>query len=305
MMTLDQLRVLDTIERSGSFTAAARELRRATSALSYSVRTLEEGLGVELFDRSKHRASLTDAGRILLSEARAVLERASALERSATRLREGWEPRLDFVLDGLVPLTPIIRAVQRFTELGAGTRLELNVELFGGVAERFARTEADLMLSVGLEEDPSLRSVPLPPLEMLLVARADHPLCAEVRRVHREDLERHVELRVRDSSRAPLQGDVPRTGGLSPHAFTFSDVRALNEAILGGLGFGWIPRHLVQDALNDKRVAVVLFEEGFRRRFTPRLAHRKGRPPGRAASAFIEAVLEEVEQMMGRSRRGL
>ncbi len=300
-MTLDQLRVLDAIERSGSFTAAARDLRRATSALSYSVRTLEDSLGVELFDRSKHRASMTEAGRMILSEARGVLERANALERSATRLREGWEPRLDFVLDGLVPLTPIIRAVQRFTELGAGTRLELNVELFGGVAERFERTEADLMLSLGLEEDPSLRTVPLPPLEMLLVARTDHPLCVELRRVHREDLERHVELRVRDSSRA----DVPRTGGLSPHAFTFSDVRALREAILGGLGFGWIPRHLVQGALNEKRVAVVLFEEGFRRRFTPRLAHRKGRPPGRAASAFIEAVLEEVENMMGRSRRGL
>jgi DNA-binding transcriptional LysR family regulator len=72
-LTLDQLEVLESIDRFGSFSAAATELHRATSAVSYSVKSLEAALDLELFDRSGHRAVLTDGGRLVLEEARGVL----------------------------------------------------------------------------------------------------------------------------------------------------------------------------------------------------------------------------------------
>src|SRR5687767_3519247 len=67
-LSLDALQVLDSIDRKGSFALAANELHRVPSAITYSVRQLEEGLGVELFDRAGHRAVLTEAGRELLAE---------------------------------------------------------------------------------------------------------------------------------------------------------------------------------------------------------------------------------------------
>ena len=54
--TLDQLLALEAVHRLGSFAAAAKSLYRATSAISYSIKSLEEALEVELFDRSGHRA---------------------------------------------------------------------------------------------------------------------------------------------------------------------------------------------------------------------------------------------------------
>jgi DNA-binding transcriptional LysR family regulator len=54
-LTLDQLRVLVMIDDAGSFSAAARSLGRVQSAISQSVRTLEEIQGVSLFDRT-HRS---------------------------------------------------------------------------------------------------------------------------------------------------------------------------------------------------------------------------------------------------------
>ena len=65
-ITLEALRVLDAIDQKGSFGAAAEALFKVPSALSYTVQKLESDIGVNLFDRSKQRAQLTAAGRLLL-----------------------------------------------------------------------------------------------------------------------------------------------------------------------------------------------------------------------------------------------
>ena len=57
-LSLDALQVLDAIDRRGSFAAAAEELHRVPSAITYSVQQVEEGLDVLLFDRGGHRAKL-------------------------------------------------------------------------------------------------------------------------------------------------------------------------------------------------------------------------------------------------------
>ena len=67
--------MMDAIARTGSFAAAARELGKVPSALTYNVRQLEDALDVLLFDRSSRQAQLTAAGEELLDEGRRLLER--------------------------------------------------------------------------------------------------------------------------------------------------------------------------------------------------------------------------------------
>ncbi|MEY2688926.1 MAG: hypothetical protein RL375_3124, partial [Pseudomonadota bacterium] len=61
-LTPEALQMMDTIARTGSFAAAARELGKVPSALTYNVRQLEEALDALLFDRSSRQAQLTAAG---------------------------------------------------------------------------------------------------------------------------------------------------------------------------------------------------------------------------------------------------
>ncbi|SUB31659.1 LysR family transcriptional regulator [Yersinia pseudotuberculosis] len=71
-LTLEALRVMDAIDRRGSFAAAADELGRVPSALSYTMQKLEEELDVVLFDRSGHRTKFTNVGRMLLERGRVI-----------------------------------------------------------------------------------------------------------------------------------------------------------------------------------------------------------------------------------------
>lgn len=80
-MELDQLRHLDAIARHGTVSKAADELRLSQPALSRSIQRLEAELGAPLFDRTKNRLALNDAGRLALEHAREVL-------RDIERLRD-------------------------------------------------------------------------------------------------------------------------------------------------------------------------------------------------------------------------
>ena len=102
-LTLEALRVMDAIDRRGSFAAAADELGRVPSALSYTMQKLEEELDVVLFDRSGHRTKFTNVGRMLLERGRVLLEAADKLTTDAEALARGWETHLTIVSEALSP----------------------------------------------------------------------------------------------------------------------------------------------------------------------------------------------------------
>jgi len=101
--TLDQIRHFVAAADAGSFSAAARNLGRAQSAVSTSVGLLEADLGVELFDRSRRNATLTPAGEVLLQEARELLRQAGGLDQRALSFAAGQDARLSIALDEALP----------------------------------------------------------------------------------------------------------------------------------------------------------------------------------------------------------
>ncbi|MEP6861255.1 MAG: LysR substrate-binding domain-containing protein [Deltaproteobacteria bacterium] len=293
--TLDQLIVLDTITRAGTFSGAAKELHRVTSAVSYGVKALEEALGIALFERAGRRAALTPAGRLVLDGARDVLERARAVSRLGDDLADGWEPCLDVVLDGILPLPPIMAAVRRFGERGVPTQVRLVVEYLSGVRRRWERDGADLMLALDHEGGRRYVARPLPPVEMVLVAHVSHPLHARPKPRDRKVLAEYVEISVADSGTTAAD----RTRRLfvgSPQVVELSDFHAKREALQSGVGYGWLPLHLAKDAMRRGELKTVGFSEGDRYTFEPRLVHRRDVPLGRAARLFVSLYEEEVSR---------
>ena len=291
--TLDQLVVLDAIARSGSFAAAARELHRVPSAISYTVQALEGALGVALFDRQGHRASLTAAGRHLLEEARDLLARARQLDQAATLLGEGWEPELQVVVDGAWPMGPLVKALQEFGARAIPTQIRIDVEDQDGVIDRFHADHADMMIALGLEDGGRLKGQALPALDMVLVASAAHPLAA-MRGLDRDLLSAHVDLVVKDSS--PAFARTPRKTFLGTrHVIRFSDFHAKLAALRAGVGFGWIPQHLVARDLEQGELVLLDLPDGNRWSYQPQLITRRDELPGKAATLFMGLVVENSQ----------
>lgn len=286
--TLDQLAVLDAIARTGSFAGAARELHRVPSAISYSVQTLEDAVGVPLFDRSGHRAGLTPAGRQLLTEARDLLLKAQQLDRTASLLGDGWEPELRVVVDGAYPLAPILGALALLGERHVPTQVQIDVEYQDGVIDRFNQDHSDLMIALGLEDGGRLKGWPLPALEMVLVASAGHPLATK-KSLTRDDLSAHVDLVVKDSSATFARTPRPSFLG-TRHIIRFSDFQSKLAALRSGVGFGWMPLHLCGAAMDAGELRLLDLPDGNRWTYQPQLVTRRDEPPGRAATLIIEHV---------------
>lgn len=284
---LDHVKAFEAVVRTGSFSAAARDLNKAQSAISYGVAQLESQLGVVLFDRSGHRARLTEAGEAVLEQGRRLLEAATRVEELATRIGDGYEPRLKIVLDGIVPQRPIMRVLKTLADEQHSTQIQVKVEFLGGVQYRFEQEGADIMIVKNFDGGPTYTTTPLPTIESVLVCSPTHPL-AGIRDVTLTALHEHVELSVHDSSEVGAAHDPTSFGGW--RIFYLSDFYSKRQALRLGLGFGWMPVMMAADDLETGALVEVDFVSGSRYAFVPRLVLRANRPLGRTAQRFVELV---------------
>ena len=100
-ITIEALLVLDAIDHRGSFAAAAEQLNKVPSALSYIVQKLEEQLGVTLFEKQGRRSVLTVAGKHLLDEGRKVLANVNSLSEQTRTIANGWESKIRIAVDSI------------------------------------------------------------------------------------------------------------------------------------------------------------------------------------------------------------
>ena len=290
--TLDQLLALDSIARTGTFAGAGEELHKVPSAISYLVRGLESSLGVEVFDRSRRKAELTRDGRRLLEAARDVLERARDFDGIAAQLRSGWESELHVVVDGALPMGPITRCLRRFADPAVPTLLRLDVEYQEGVVARFEDSPGDIALVLGFAGDGDqvgYDALPLPDLELVLVASPEHPLAEGEATTERRAA--HAELVVRDSS-PKFEQQLKRSFLGSRNVVYLSDFHSKRIGLVDAAGYGWIPRHFVDADLAEGRL-VELSVEPNRWTYHPRIITRSGRRLGRAGELFVEVLTHE------------
>lgn len=296
--TLDQLRALEAIARTGTFAEAAAELHRVPSAVSYLVRGLESALDVPLFDRSGRKATLTKAGVRVLDATRDLLTRAHALQDLAVELSGGWEAELHVVVDGALPMGPLAGCLRRFADPEVPTNLRVDVEYQEGVVDRFEDGPADIGLFLGFAGDGDSDGydlIPLPELELVMVATPDHRLANA--RMTDASTATHAELVVRDSSPRYAQRSKPSFMG-SRNVVFLSDFHAKRVALLAGAGYGWIPHHLVAGDLDEGRLVLLLAEPN-RWTYYPQLGTRKGARLGRAGRLFVETLVGPPEAVSG------
>ncbi|HKO87700.1 MAG TPA: LysR family transcriptional regulator [Burkholderiales bacterium] len=258
-LSLEAIQILDAIERRGSFAAAATELHRVPSALTYQVQKLEQDLDVLLFDRRGHRAQLTPAGRELLAEGRLLLRAADELEYRVKRLALGWEPELRIALDTMIGAERLMTLIERFYTEHAGTRIRIASEVLGGTWDALADGRADLIIGASGDAPPGggYSFKPLGETIFVFAVAPTHPLAAAPEPLSPGTILEHRAVAVGDTSRHLA----PRSTGLltGQDVLTVPDISSKLAAQIAGLGCGFLPiplasKHIEAGALVVKEV---------------------------------------------------
>ena len=240
-ISLDALLVLDSIARNGSFAAAGEELHRVPSAITYTVQKLEQDLDVKLFDRSGHRARLTEAGEALLREGRHLLRAATDLECRVKHVATGWESELRIAMDDLVPIERLFPLLKEFYREQSGTRVRLTTEVLGGCWDAIIGGRADMVIGAPGDAPPEglLAVEPIGSFEFVFVVAPDHPLAAVPNPLSAQEILQHRAVSAADTSRTLA----PRTSGLldGQDVLTVPTTRAKVAAQIAGLGAGYLP----------------------------------------------------------------
>lgn len=260
-ITIDALKVLDAIDRKGSFAGAANELFRVPSAISYTVQKLEEDLNVAIFDRTGHRAALTPAGRYLLEEGRTLLEAAENLAHTTRQVAQGWETRLRIGFNSLLPAECLFPAVKEFYELGVPVEVQLVEEVFAGSWDALQSRRVDLIVGADQMSKPagSFTTSPLGEMRFVYAVAPEHPLATAEQPLTEEDIARFPAAVAADTSRSLPPG----------HAGIFRRQRTITVTNIDqkiaiqqqGLAVGWLPEARVREQLaNGTLIALSVHE---------------------------------------------
>jgi len=248
-MTLDQLLVLDTVARLGSFSAAARELNRVQSAISYSIKTLEEEMGLALFDRGSYRPELTEAGRQIQERARILLEEAEHLTLLGQQLAGGNEAVVRFDLSPTCPLEEVIPALKMVAETCPRTQLLISMEILGGES-LVLEDKVDLSLTDMVAVDDQLETLLWGKIPMLPVAAVGHPLLEG--EPSRTELSRQTQIVIH--STAIAMEVVSQGVQQGAPTWRVRDFETKRQLLLAGLGWGNMPDYLIRDELASGRL---------------------------------------------------
>ena len=262
-LTPEALSMMDTIARTGSFAAAARELGKVPSALTYSVRQLEDALDALLFDRSSRQAQLTPAGAELLHEGRRLLQEMDAVANRVRRVASGWETELSISVEDVLSVPTVFELVEAFCQAhgegecqGPATRLRLRTDVLAGTWEALVTGQVDLAIGVGGDHGATsvIEMRPLGEVTFVYCVAPHHPL-ASMQGVLEDDLlVHHRAVAVADTA----QRLTPVTVNLLPgqDVLTVPSMRAKVEALMRGLGCGFLPEPMVRAQIEAGRLVV-------------------------------------------------
>lgn len=304
-ITLEAIEMLDAIELAGSFAGAAQRLNRVPSAITHAVRKLEADLGVTLFVRTGRRALLSDCGRILLAEGRALLHAAGEVEQRILQAATGWEAELRIAVDAALDPAVLFPLIEAFDKESHATRLRLLSEAVGGGWDALVAGRADLVVGASGEAPPGRwASVPLGTLDLVFAVAPHHPLARAPEPIPACELTRHRAIVLADSSRV-TQG---RNWGLSAgqDTLTVADPQSKLAAQIAGLGIGELPRTLAERAVANGQLVIKRLAEPMPP-VPMYIAWRgtTGKAPGRALNWFAErldtpAWLKRLRAAIGR-----
>lgn len=288
-ISLDQWRSLSAVVETGGYAQAAAILNRSQSSVSYHIARLQDLLGVEVFRIVGRKAQLTEHGEVLYRRSRQLLREAEQLEQLAHTLEQGWESDIKLVVDAAFPPYLLMQALKLFEPQSKGTRVQLNEVVLSGAEDALIEGKADLV--IGASAPSGFLGDHLTTIDFIAVANPEHALHKLKRPVTADDLAKHLQVIIRDSGYIRKQD----FGWLqASHQWSVSSIDTAVTAISNGLGFGWLPRHVISSYIDKKNLKALPLREGQQYRASLQMIYGDSEHVGPATRTLAEIIKDVV-----------
>ncbi len=250
-VTINQLRAFVAVCDQGSFSGAARKLRRAQSAISHAIKALESAFDVELFERNTRKAQLTAAGHSLLPDARAVISRTEEMKNRASSIAKAGAPQVSVAIDAYFPRAHLIDCLMTLQAEFHTAVIDLRITTMQG-GENLV-LEGVCALAVTINNVPEVNPDAIErhwlcEADMVTVCAPSHPLASILKPVPMDEFARHVQVVVTDNQ---PQAEKTQQGVAGKRQWLVNDLGAKRDLLKAGLGWGHLPRHLAVDDLRN------------------------------------------------------
>lgn len=244
------LELVDTVARLESFTAAAEVLHKVPSAISYSIRQIEQELDVVLFKRLPRKVELTPAGELFLTQARTMLRQMEEVKAQTRRVAQGWKKTLKLTLDNVVKLERLKPLIEDFYQTFPNAELQINMEVFNGSWEAISQGRADIVVgatsAIPVGGDFEVKGMGL--LDWAFVMSSSHA-CVKQQNLTEEFVSQFPAICLDDTSSV-----LPKR-----HTVHYPKQRRLLlpnwysaiECLKHGVGVGYMPRHIAQPLIAE------------------------------------------------------
>lgn len=300
--TFRQLRVFNEVARHLSFAKAARSLHLSPPAVTMQVKELEGHIGLALFERNGRSVSLTTTGEYMLVYARKVLATLKDAEDAAARLQK---LELGTLTIGMVSTAKYFlpRLLASFRREHEGVEVRLVEGNRDKLLQLLRANEVDIAIMGRPPKELATRAEPFAAHPHVFVAPVDHPL-AQGERLSLEALRPHAFI-VREAgsgTRAAMEKFL-QTGWLEPKvAMELTSNETIKQAVMAGLGLGFLSLHTLGLEL-DHRLIAVLDVEGSPVVRAWNCVHTSAKLLSPAAEAFRYYVLEHGERELATAFR--
>jgi DNA-binding transcriptional LysR family regulator len=300
-MDLGQLEVFIAVAREGRFSRAAEKLYRTQSAVSQSIRKLEEEVGEPLFDRSSRDGLLTDAGHVLQEYAERLLNLRNDAREALVELRELQKGKLSIAANEFTALY-LLPVLAEFRRLHAMIKITVQRSLGSRIPDDVLRHNVELGVLTYDPQDSQLCSIVVYLDELIFVVPARHPLAGErqvsIRQLGAESFVAHnVPSPYRDKviqtfkrHKTPLHMDIE-----------LPTLQAIKRFVGMGNGVALLPEISVEAELaSGELVRIAVRELRLHRKL--RLVYRRAANLSHAARAFLKVAQSVAEERGGRYR---
>lgn len=253
-LSKESLKTIHIIASSANFSVAAERLNRVPSAVSYTVKKLEEELGFDLFDRSGRQVKLTPAGHYFIEQSSWMLDSFEELVRNSTLISSGVDISFDIAINNIINRDGVIELVSQLNLQFPATQIAVKTEVYNGCWDALYSRRADLVIGAP-HSAPKLEGIvyhTLGKVEWDFIVGRSHPLAAHIDILTTEELRRYPVIVVRDTSQhISPQDSWSLTGQQVIYA---PELTTAIRMIEHGIGIGYIPHHRIKDQLNQGSV---------------------------------------------------